>query len=340
MDARLISGKGAFPVAVALAAFTGVLLFRSRPGRSLKGLSAIVTGGSRGLGLALALELAKNGASLHLIARDAAELEIAAGKIRRLGASVSIWPCDLRDADAARSTIESIGSQAGRIDLLINNAGTIMVGPWESLDEKDFTEAMALHFWAPFHTVRTALPHLTESRGEVVNIVSIGGRVAVPHLASYTASKFALAGLSGAMQVELAKSGVSVTTVFPGLMRTGSHLNARFKGNVDREFTWFSFAASNPFTAINAHRAARQIVAAIRRRRPVLTITQQARLLTLANALAPNFVGRTTAFINRLLPRSNGNKAVVSGRNCFSSLPPLVNTLGDRAAARLNEVSY
>lgn len=292
------------------------------------------------MGLALALELAWHGVHLHLIARDAAELEIAAGKIRSVGAEVNVWPCDLRDSKAACSVIESIGDQAGRIDLLINNAGTIMVGPWETLEEKDFIDAMALHFWGPFHTVRSALPYLTKRRGHVVNIVSIGGRVAIPHLASYTASKFALAGLSGAMQAELAKFGVGVTTVFPGLMRTGSHLNARFKGDVDREFTWFSLAATNPFTTINAHRAARQIVSAVRRRRPVLTITQQARLLTLAHALAPNFVGRAIALVDHLLPRPNGNKAIVSGRNCFSSLPRLVTTLGDRAAARLNEVSY
>lgn len=340
MNARLFAGKGSLVAGMGLAAMAGILLFRARSGRSLKGTVAVITGGSRGLGLALALELAQYGVYLHLIARDVAELEIAAAKIRCAGGEVSVWPCDLRDAKAACSTIESIGIEAGRIDLLINNAGTIMVGPWETLEEKDFAEAMALHFWAPFHTVRSAMPYLTERRGHVVNIVSIGGRVAVPHLASYTASKFALAGLSGAMQAELAKSGVGVTTVFPGLMRTGSHLNARFKGDVDKEFTWFSLAAANPFTAINAHRAARQIISAVRRRRPVLTITQQARLLTLAQALAPNLVGRVIALINRLLPRSNGNKAVVSGRNCFSSLPPLVTTLGDRAAERLNEVSY
>jgi short-subunit dehydrogenase len=315
-------------------------LFVHRPGRSLRGAVAVITGGSRGLGLALALELARQGAKLHLIARNVAELEMAAKKIRRHGAEVSVWPCDLRDEKMTAAVTESIGAEAGRLDLLINNAGTILVGPWETLDTRDFADAMALHFWAPFHTVRAAHPYLTKSRGQVVNIVSIGGRVAVPHLASYTASKFALAGLSSAMQAELAGSGIGVTTVFPGLMRTGSHVNARFKGDVDREFTLFSFAATTPLTAINAQRAARQIIAAARRRTPTLTISWQAQMLTIVQALAPNFVARLTALISRLLPRSGGNKAPVSGRNCFSSLPPLVSALGDRAAARLNETGY
>lgn len=340
MNAKVFSGWSSWAAGLGLAALAGILMFRSRAGRDLKGTVAVVTGGSRGLGLALALELARQGVRLHLVARDAAELEIAAAKIRASGGEVRTWACDLRDSKSTCATIASIGADSCRIDLLINNAGTILVGPWDTLEEKDFAEAMSLHFWAPFYTVRSALPFLTKSRGHVVNITSIGGRVAVPHLASYSASKFALAGLSSAMQVELAKSGVSVTTVYPGLMRTGSHLNARFKGDVDREFTWFALAATNPFTAINAHRAARQIIAAARRRRPVLTITLQARLLTLAQALAPNLVGHALALVNRLLPGSGGNKAVVSGRNCFSSLPPLVTALGDRAAARLNEVSY
>jgi len=340
MNAKVYSGRSSLAAGLGLAALAGIFLFRSRSGRDLKGSVAVITGGSRGLGLALALELAKLEVRVHLIARDGAELEIAAAKIRAIGGEAKTWPCDLRDAKSACATISAIGAESGRIDLLINNAGTIMVGPWETLEEKDFAEAMSLHFWAPFYTVRSALPFLTKSRGHVVNIASIGGRVAVPHLASYSASKFALAGLSSAMQVELSISGVGVTTVYPGLMRTGSHLNARFKGDVDREFTWFALAATSPFTAINAHRAARQIIAAVRRRRPVLTITLQARLLTLAQTLAPNIVGRALALVDRLLPRSNGNKAVVSGRNCFSSLPPLVTALGDRAAARLNEVSY
>jgi short-subunit dehydrogenase len=321
---------------VALAA----LLIRFRPGRSLRGSTAIITGGSRGLGLCLALELARQGANLHLIARDRAELDRAGDKIRREGASVSLWPCDLRDARAAAATVESIGAEAGRIDLLINNAGSIVVGPWDTLKAKDFEEAMALHFWAPFHTATAALPFLVRARGQIVNISSIGGRVAIPHLASYSASKFALAGLSNAMQAELAACGVGVTTVYPGLMRTGSHVNARFKGDVDREFTWFSLAATTPLAAINAHRAARQIIAAARRRNPVLIITWQARFLTFAQAFAPNVFGTIAAFISRWLPRSEGNKAPVSGKNCFSSLPTALSALGDRAAAQLNEKGY
>src|SRR5436309_7591109 len=104
---------------------------------------------------------------------------------------------------------------------------------------EDFEETMRVHFWGPLYATLAALPHLRkQDTGRIVNISSIGGRIAVPHLAPYSASKFALAGLSDGLRTELAREGIYVTTVFPGLMRTGSHVNAQFKGKRRAEFTW------------------------------------------------------------------------------------------------------
>src|SRR5947207_4943379 len=118
---------------------------------------------------------------------------------------------------------------------------------------------MMLQLWLPYDLSMTAIPHPRRvGEGRVVNIASIGGKVAIPHLAPYCASKFALVGLSDAIRAELARDNICVTTVCPGLMRTGSHLNASFKGDHRREFAWFSLGAALPIFSIDANRAARQ----------------------------------------------------------------------------------
>src|SRR5690606_35973931 len=139
----------------------------------------------------------------------------------------------------------------------------IQVGPLEVQTQEDFEDAMQVHFWGPFYAMQNVIPEMrARGEGKIVNISSIGGKVAVPHLAPYCASKFALAGLSGAMNAELAKDGIDVTTVCPGLMRTGSHINAIFKGKNEQEFALFSIANALPVASVSAESAAGEIVEA------------------------------------------------------------------------------
>ena len=250
-------------------ALAGTLLLR-RPDRySLKNKTVVITGGSRGLGLAMAREFASEGAQLALLARDGEELQRAAADLLRFEAKISTWICDVKDLPQVERTISSIADKYGRIDVLVNNAGIMLVAPLELMSKADFEEAMEVHFWAPYNVTMAALPHLKRNReSRIVNISSIGGRVAVPHMAPYCASKFALAGFSDALRTELAGKGVRGTTVSPGVLRTGSHINASFKGDHSKEFAWFSISAGMPLVSICAPRAARQIVAAARRGRP------------------------------------------------------------------------
>src|SRR5437868_10247139 len=151
----------------------------------------------------------------------------------------------------------------GRIDVLVNNAGTIEVGPMEVMTLDDYEKAMRTHFWGPLYMVLAVLPEMrARKEGRIVNVSSIGGKISVPHLLPYCASKFALTGFSEGLRAELAKDGIVVTTVCPGLMRTGSPLNAFFKGQHQAEYAWFSISDSLPISSISAQRAARQIVRA------------------------------------------------------------------------------
>ena len=256
------------------------------------------------------------------------------------GGAVLTVQSDLLDVGQIRSAVRQIIDRFGKIDVLINNAGMIEVGPFEHMVREDFECAMRLHFWAPFELIAQIVPEMrTWGGGRILNISSIGGKLAVPHLAPYSASKFALTGFSDALRAELARDNVHVTTVAPGMMRTGSHLNAKFRGKHDAEFTWFAASAGAPLISMNAERAARKILAACRRGQPSLTLTFAARTAILGNALFPNLTGYLMKFVNRFLPGAGGERGNQSwaGWQLRRLTPNWVTRLADRATKENNE---
>src|SRR5438477_1656193 len=309
---------------------------------TLRDKVAVITGGSRGLGLVLARHICAQGGKVAIIARDPEELERAKVDLgRRSGAPNAFGvKCDLLDASQIESAVQEIIDRFGKIDILINNAGIIEVGPLENMTREDFERAMRLHFWAAYELISRIIPEMRIwGGGRIVNISSIGGKVAVPHLAPYSASKFALTGLSDAIRAELARDNIHVTTVAPGMMRTGSHVNARFKGKHDMEFAWFAASAGAPLISMNADRAARKILAACRRGQPSLTLTFAARKIVLGNALFPNLTGYLMKFVNRLLPGTGGEQGNESraGSEVPRRTPGWMTKLADRATQKNNE---
>ena len=301
----------------------------------------VITGGSRGLGLVLARYVCARGGNVALIARDPEELARAKTDLAPRGGKVLTIQCDLLDTGQIQSAVRQIIDRFSKIDILINNAGIIEVGPLEHLRPEDFDRAMRLHFWAPLELISQIVPEMRIwGGGRIVNISSIGGKVAVPHMASYSASKFALTGLSDAVRAELARDNIHVTTVAPGMMRTGSHVNAKFKGKHDKEFAWFAASAGAPLLSMNANRAARKILAACRRGQPSLTLTFAARVAIFANALFPNLTGYAMKFANRLLPGPGGEEGNKSqaGFQLRRLTPERLTRLADRATEKNNEV--
>jgi NAD(P)-dependent dehydrogenase (short-subunit alcohol dehydrogenase family) len=309
------------------------------------GCSAVITGGSRGLGLVLARELGRQGARLTLAARDEAELERARKDLEDRGIDVTTVVCDVAHRDEAQGLIDGVVARTGRIDVLVNNAGVIKVGPFEHMGRNDFEEAMAVHFWGPLQTMTAAIPAMRrQGAGRIVNVSSIGGKIGVPHLAPYCASKFALAGLSNSLRGEIAKDGIFVTTVYPGMMRTGSPFNAWFKGRHRDEFAWFAISDSLPIVSIDAGRAAWQIVDACRHGDAELVITWPAKLAVIANAVMPQGVALAMALANRtLLPPptdESGDKAHSGWQSLSDQAPSKLTTLTERAAQENNELPH
>jgi NAD(P)-dependent dehydrogenase (short-subunit alcohol dehydrogenase family) len=329
---------------IGAAGITAVVLaqaWRRRTSYEFTNKSVVVTGGSRGLGLVMARELADEGARLTLVARDEAELARASEDIRMRQpfAEVVTIAADVRRRYDAERAIAQVFERFGRVDVLINNAGVIQVGPVDHLKLADYEDAMNTHFWGPLYMTLAALPHMRrDGHGRIVNISSIGGRVGLPHLVPYSASKFALAGLSDSLRYELARENILVTTVCPGLMRTGSPLNATFKGNHPQEYAWFAISDSLPLATIDADRAARQIIAACRRGDAELVITVQARMAILARTVAPELFATAMSFINGLLPGAAGpdGDRAKTGRESESEWAPSALTGPTYKAAEEN----
>jgi NAD(P)-dependent dehydrogenase (short-subunit alcohol dehydrogenase family) len=315
---------------------------RNRDAISFEGRVVVITGGSRGLGLVIARQLVREGARVCLLARDTEELERASRQFPH-DAEVLTLRCDVRRRADVRHAMDRVLERWPAVDVLINNAGVIQVGPLEHMTPEDFENAMATHFWGPLHLMYECVPAMRRRGfGRIVNIASIGGRIAVPHMAPYSASKFALVGLSDAIRSELAQHGVRVTTVSPGLMRTGSPLNAEFKGQHQLEYTWFALSDSLPGVTISAERAARQIIEACRYGDPELTISLLAKVAVRVNQLAPATVGRIMALANRLLPEPTGDATgdrKHRGRDSQTAVTDSVATiLTHRAALANNEL--
>lgn len=326
----------------AVAAGAWALSRSARPNYSLEGKIVVITGGSRGLGLVMARQICAEGGRVVLLARDSDELGRAREDLTSRGSEVLTISCDLTQRAQIENAVNEIVERFGGVDVLINNAGIIEVGPLEHMERGDFEKAMDLHFWAAYELIMETAPHMRRrGGGRIVNIASIGGQIAVPHLAAYCASKFALVGLSDSVRTELARDRIYVTTVTPGLMRTGSHVNARFKGNHAAEYGWFSTAASLPFASIGAERAAKKILLTCRRGQPALTTPLAARVLIVGNTLFPNTAGRAMRLVNAFLPGavdSSGDE-LRSGRQsrAHSAVPDWLTQLADRAIERNNE---
>jgi short-subunit dehydrogenase len=205
----------------------------------------------------------------------------------------------------------------------------------------DYEDAMNTHFWGPLYMVLAALPHMRrQGEGRIVNISSIGGKIAVPHLVPYSASKFALTGLSDGLRLELMRDNIIVTTVCPGLMRTGSPVNAMFKGKRPQEYAWFAISDSLPIASINAERAASQIINACRRGEAELVITVQAKLAILARAVAPELFQDAMTLMNNLLPApsADGDEAKPGRESESEWAPSTLTTPTYKAAEKNNEM--
>jgi NAD(P)-dependent dehydrogenase (short-subunit alcohol dehydrogenase family) len=337
-----VKWKSALSASVTVGAI--VLAVMSRRRVSLKGKIVLITGGSRGLGLATAKEFAAKEATVVICARDRQELERAKVQIDAIGGHSHIFVCDVSNVHQVNELVARVQQRVGPIDVLVNNAGIIKVGPFLNMVREDFEEALDVMFWGIVNTTLAVLPSMLErNQGSIINITSVGGKVSVPHLLPYCCAKFAAVGLSEGLRTELAAEGIRISTIVPGLMRTGSHLNAKFRGNHLAEYGWFAAGAASPFISIDAVRAAKSIVRAAQFGTGETVLSIPAKVLVSLQGMWPQMMAQILVFANSTLPNETRDNAVKTGKQIEPLLDSSVwrafTKSGQSAAEQLNELS-
>jgi short-subunit dehydrogenase len=269
--------------------------------------TVFITGGARGLGLIFATLYAKRGAQVAICSRTYEDLERAERRIKLAApeASVHCYLCDVGKRDQVDETIAAIYREIGPIDILVNNAGVILSSPFERVNADDFRDSLNSNLWGMLNTSLAVLPRMIERKqGKILNITSVGGVIPVPHLLAYSTAKFGAVGFSTTAALSLRRAGVSVTTAIPSLMRTGSYLKAKFKGEYRAEMSWFSLLSTLPGITLSAERAAKRMIRACDRGQAFAVIGWPAKLARIGFALFPNLLIRLMGGVERILPRA------------------------------------
>jgi NAD(P)-dependent dehydrogenase (short-subunit alcohol dehydrogenase family) len=188
---------------------------------TLRGKAALITGASSGLGRATAIELSEAGADVALVARSSGELESAKEEASAMGGRALALTLDLAEVDDAILAVTQTVDAFGRIDVLVNAAGTDAPGPVEELDVEGWDRTLSVNLRAPFLLSKAAFPHMREAGGgTVVNVSSVAGKKGWANASAYCASKFGLTGLTEALADEGREHGIRAIVLYPGAMAT------------------------------------------------------------------------------------------------------------------------
>jgi NADP-dependent 3-hydroxy acid dehydrogenase YdfG len=243
---------------------------------------AIITGASSGIGRATALALAEHGACLAIAARRESALSELAKEIRKRGGQALSLPTDVTQREQVEAMVQQALSQWGRVDILLANAGEYIRSPILDLDPADLQRSFDVNYFGGVYCIKAVLPHmLARKSGHILAVTSMDGKIGLPPDAPYVSAKFALTGFLEVLRQEVSDHGIAVTNVLPGRVDTMMIEQLRF--------SWIS-------PKISPEVVARAIVDAIRKRKPIVIVPPQAKLLYYINVFAPRLSDRLSRF--------------------------------------------
>jgi NAD(P)-dependent dehydrogenase (short-subunit alcohol dehydrogenase family) len=290
--------------ALAAAALFFVAAARRRRRRiPLEGCVALITGGGRGLGLAITRALVQQGCRVAICGRDEDVIAASVATLREAGADAMGEACDASDPVAVNAFVQRVLGHFGRLDILVNNAGQCFVGPAAELQAADMERALRNIFWVHYHPTMAVLPHMrAQGFGRIANITSIGGKLPIPHQVAYVAGKYAATGWSQTLALELSREGIRVSTITPPPLKNGAPLHVHYNGQLDGEFRWFARTLTSRWTAISAQRTASVVVDALRHGDAERAVAPSTWLFTRLFGALPNAFSRLLAAVERRLP--------------------------------------
>lgn len=232
------------------------------------GKSVFITGGSAGIGAALGVAFAEQGAKVAVAARRVEKLEETVKRIEAAGGTGLAVECDVTNRASVDGAIATTVENFGALDIVVANAGFGVTGPFERLETEDYRRQFETNVFGLIDTAKAAMPHLIESKGRLALVSSVLGRIPSPGFSAYTASKYAVCGFADSIYFELAKQGVSVTCIEPGLIESDFRMtDSRGQFHPDRK------DPAPQFWVMPVEKAARQMVRAIHRRKAEAVIT-------------------------------------------------------------------
>jgi short-subunit dehydrogenase len=255
--------------------------------RGLRGRRVLITGASGGIGRCLAEQAAQRGARVVLAARSAEKLEALAKQLTAAGAEAVAVPTDVTSEGERQRLLQTVADRFGGLDVLINNAGVASFGHFADSSETILRQIMEVNFFAPVELIRSSIPMLTEGQQPaIVNIASMCGRRGLPAWTEYSASKFALCGLTEALRGEMARFAIDVLLIVPGLTRSDlpRHL-LRNEGRMAIDFTGGMAPEAVASAALDA----------LQRNRTETVLGREARWILGVNRFAPRLVDRLLA---------------------------------------------
>lgn len=293
-----------------------------------QGKTVLISGGSTGLGFALAKRLLSYGANVSVCGRDENKLKDFKNQLVLYTNSLHTFQCDVASRDKVKSWVSSTLTRFGKMDILINNAGILTVGPFESQGSSLYKESLDIMFWGHFNTTQEVISHL--QGGQIVNIISVGGKISIPHMSSYSVAKAAAGAYSEGLGIELSKHGINVTTVYPWLLRTGSYVNGFYPQGDVNEFRAFSLGSALPGISLNVDAAVTEILIAIRNKKARSYIGSLAPLVVQVNETFPGLSRKFLSMVTKILLGPPTTKNFVRGKTMESKETGLVRFFGER----------
>jgi short-subunit dehydrogenase len=204
--------------------------------KSFEGKHAVVTGAASGIGAATAVELARRGADVTLVDIDEVGARRTAAAVDALGVRADVAQCDLSDAAQTEAFCAAMRAKKP-VDVLVSNAGIAVVAPFSKTTDHDWDRLLEINLRSALRLTRAFVPDMVErGRGNIVFVASLAGLLGAPGMVGYSTSKFALVGFAEALRHDLAGTGVSITTVCPGYVRTNLHANTRYENDGFKRF--------------------------------------------------------------------------------------------------------